>query len=99
MSLLKKMAQVAARKAFLANIIGKAPAEIKECIEQICADATSVDALQHYAMVTSKEEGMYPLTTEMIEGFDMPAEIKDLLCSNPAIVAYLNELLSQFQKS
>ncbi len=98
MSLLKKMAQLAARKIFLATVIDKAPADIKSSIEQLCADSRTVDALQHYASVTSKEEGMSPLTSEQVANFDIADEFKALLINNPAIMAYLNNLLTQFQQ-
>lgn len=99
MSLLKKMAQVAARKVFLSTITSKAPDDIKTDIEQICANAPTVDALQQYAMVDSKQAGQYPLTLAMVENFDIPAEFKSLMSQNPAILSYLNELLAPFQPS
>lgn len=92
------MAHIAARKALVSKIISKSPANIKPSIEQLCADARSLDALQHYAMVTSKQEGCYPLTPELVALFDMSAEFKALLSQDTAVLAYLNELLSQFQQ-
>lgn len=97
MSLLKKMAQAAARKVFLNTIISKAPDDIKMSMEQICANAQTVDALQQYAMVDSKKEAQYPLSAALVEQFDIPNELKELIIQNPAIISYLNELLEQFQ--
>ncbi|MFI3243110.1 MAG: hypothetical protein R3Y56_02515 [Akkermansia sp.] len=99
MSLLKKMAQVAARKAFLATIIGKAQADIKASIEQLCADPRTVDALQHYATHTAKQAGQFPLTPALVAAFDIADEMKELLTHDPAILSYLNQLLAQFQAS
>ncbi len=98
MSLLKKMAQLAARKAFLATITSKSPTDIKSSIEELCADARTVDALQHYAMVTAKQEGMYPLPPDQVVNFDICDEHKSMISDNPAILDYLNHLLSQFQQ-
>lgn len=99
MTLLQKMAKLAARKMFVQAVIEKSPAEIKPRIEQICAHGPTLDALQHYATVTSKQEGQYPLTAPMVQGMDMPDESKQLITEEPAVLAFLNALLVQFQTS
>lgn len=97
MSLLKKMAQAAIRKAFLSKVIGGAPTDIKSSIEELCACGPCVDALQHYATQTSKEAGKYPLTPALVEEMALSPEQRERITKDPAILCYLNGLLAEFQ--
>lgn len=87
MGLLEDLAALAIRGQVIAALRAECPAELKDALEKLLADAPAIAAVQACVMQAMKAKR--PLAADDIRALNFAGTAKDLPAQNPALVDYL----------
>ncbi len=87
------MAVAMMRKKVLGHLISHSSEALRPHVETIAQCPKSVLALHQFI---KNKEPHSPVTAEQIAALDMPEDTRNLLISNPELLAYIESSLAQF---